>query len=151
MLVAGAVRRTVVMLALSATFISLVQPPAEAHTRPTQRQLAQLINRARENHGRDRMKNADKLTHAARQHSKSMAKQQSLYHTTNLSKVVSWSWSGLAENVGVASTVEKAFKAFMNSPPHKDNILHKGWDRFGVGTARDPQGMLWVTVIFYAK
>jgi uncharacterized protein YkwD len=151
MLVAGTVRRTALLLTLSATFISLVQHPAEGHTRPIQREMAQLINEARENHHVARMKIADKLTHPTRLHSKSMAKQQRLYHTSNLSKVVPWSWSGLAENVGVASTVEKSFKAFMDSAPHRDNILRKGWDRFGVGIARDSQGMLWVSIIFYAK
>ena len=151
MLLARTARRAALLLALSVTLLSLVQAPAEAHTRPPQRTMAQLINHARENHNVARMKVADKLTHAARSHSKSMAKQQRLYHTANLSKVLSWRYSGLGENVGVASTVAKAFKAFMDSAPHRKNILYKPWDRFGVGVVRDSQGMLWVTVIFYAK
>ena len=40
-------------------------------------------------------------------------------------------------------------QAFMNSPPHRSNILNHSFHRVAIGTYRDANGFLWVTVFFY--
>ena len=37
----------------------------------------------------------------------------------------------------------------MQSPSHRSNILNRGFHRVAVGTYRDANGLLWVTVFFY--
>jgi uncharacterized protein YkwD len=52
--------------------------------------------------------------------------------------------------VGVTSgTVASIQDAFMSSSGHRANILNRGFRRVAVGTYRDGDGFLWVTVFFY--
>ena len=57
------------------------------------------------------------------------------------------SWRIAGENVGVGGTMWRLYEAFMDSAPHRANILGQGFRRVGVGVyAHD--GFLWVTMIF---
>jgi uncharacterized protein YkwD len=51
-------------------------------------------------------------------------------------------------NVGVSNTIGAMHNAWMDSSPHRANILNSNFHRLGVGTARDPDHDLWATEIF---
>jgi uncharacterized protein YkwD len=51
--------------------------------------------------------------------------------------------------VGVGGSLESLEAAFMNSPSHRENILRTSFAHAAVGVARDDDGHIWVTVIFY--
>ena len=51
------------------------------------------------------------------------------------------------ENVGFGPDTTALQNAFMNSPPHRANILGD-YNRVGVGAAFDGNGTLWVTLDF---
>ncbi|HET7481500.1 MAG TPA: CAP domain-containing protein, partial [Actinomycetota bacterium] len=46
--------------------------------------------------------------------------------------------------------VHSLHRAFMESPPHRANVLDKRFRYLGVGVARDGD-MIWVTVLFEAE
>jgi uncharacterized protein YkwD len=92
------------------------------------------------------------MSRLARRHSIAMANKGYIYHTSNPAsfylKGVRWSTWG--ENVGVTSgTIAGIQDAFMRSPDHRSNILNRSFHRVALGTYRDADGFLWVTVFFY--
>lgn len=106
------------------------------------------VNVARINAGFGKLRLDPQLSKAARVHTKEMARRATLYHTpsTTLRSRVT-NWIVLGENVGVGDGVSSLHQAFMNSPAHRDNVLHGGYRHVGIGTKR-VDGRLWVTVLF---
>jgi uncharacterized protein YkwD len=87
------------------------------------------------------------LSYYAHLHSVAMMRKGYLFHSTNLTSLVS-SWSALGENVGVGPSLSLINQAFMNSAPHRANILCRCYRQFGLGVVRDTHGYYWVTQIF---
>lgn len=90
------------------------------------------------------------LSVIARRHSMAMARNGELFHTANvdvyLDGVV---WHTWGENVGYTpGDVDGLEQAFMDSPPHRGNILNREFRQVAIGTVR-VDGTLWVTVFFY--
>jgi len=89
------------------------------------------------------------LSRYAKHHSRQMAMKGYLFHTPDLaSKLKGLYWSVGGENVGVGSTLDGLESAFMNSEPHRKNILRTAFDHAAVGVIHS-DGSFWVTVIFY--
>lgn len=140
--------RVAVLLSL-VVLVGLVAPKhAEASTSSSERYMASLMNRARTSHGRAALTLNSSLSDYARRWSATMASKNRLYHNASLAIWLrNWSWRILGENVGVGPSVKSLYVAFMNSPPHRANILDRRFRNVGVGIAvRD--GRTWVTVIF---
>jgi hypothetical protein len=116
-----------------------------------ERSFVRRHNTARRARGLSRLRMDIHLGKVARYHTREMTGRNALYHTSSaqLSRRVT-RWSTLGENVGVGGTVGSLFKAFMNSPGHRANILYSKFNHIGVGTLR-AHGRLWVTVIFEAR
>jgi len=116
-----------------------------------ERGFVRKTNNSRERFGRGRLKLDPEISKVARKHTREMIARNLLYHTssTDLRRRVTF-WSTLGENVGVGGTVDSLSTAFMNSPAHRDNILHSTFRHVGVGTVKG-LGRLWVTVIFQAS
>jgi uncharacterized protein YkwD len=114
-----------------------------------ERKFTKLINLARTSAGDLRLDN--ELSKVAKVHTRDMVRTNSLHHSssTELRNRIT-NWSSLGENVGVGSTVTSLHQAFMNSPAHKDNILHSTFRHVGVGVIKK-DGRMWVTVIFEAR
>jgi uncharacterized protein YkwD len=111
------------------------------------------INSARRNAGLRPLTVVAGATDVARRWSWKMAKGQSLLHNpslvSNLEHAGSRAWTMIAENVGMgpAGDPEALFNAYMNSAPHRANILD-GSSRFlGVGTV-ERGGISWNTLDF---
>lgn len=79
-----------------------------------------------------------------------MAKRGAIYHSKNLTSGVSGGWSGIAENVAMAGSVEQAQAALEASPGHYENMTNAAYNEIGVGvTIRD--GVVYVVQIFVSR
>ena len=116
-----------------------------------ERAFASKMNEERRDRGLGTMKLDPELSRVAMKHTKEMTSANTLMHTTTtaLTRRVT-NWVTLGENVGVGAEVGTLHSAFMNSPAHKDNILHSSYNNVGVGVG-SAAGRMWVTVIFEAR
>lgn len=116
-----------------------------------ERAFTSNMNQERKQRGLGTMKLDPELSRVAMRHTKEMTSANTLMHTTTtaLTRRVT-NWVTLGENVGVGAEVATLHAAFMNSPAHKDNILHSTFNNVGVGVGK-ANGRMWVTVIFEAR
>jgi uncharacterized protein YkwD len=117
-----------------------------------------LTNKAREKEKLPPLKLDATLVKVARAHSANMAKQEKMAHELdgkNPSQRIKdsgypSSWCG--ENVGETNgdTAEAIFKMWMDSEPHKANILRDKYEEIGIGIARNAKGTDYYTQVFAA-
>jgi uncharacterized protein YkwD len=90
------------------------------------------------------------LSAVARRHSLAMARSGELFHTGDVDVYLHGiEWHTWGENVGYTpGDVESVEQAFMDSPPHRGNILNRAFRQVAIGSVR-VDGTLWVTVFFY--
>jgi uncharacterized protein YkwD len=122
-------------------------PPAGATTTRAAR-MVEKINTARANHGLPPLRTSPDLMAAARTHSAAMSGQGLLFHTASFSSLCCW--NAIAENVGMGYSVRVLHRAFMNSAPHRANILDRRMEQVGVGFV-SVNGQLWVTEVFRSR
>jgi uncharacterized protein YkwD len=128
--------------------------PAQAKCyRPTRKERAfvRKMNAARSNGEKGSLRLDPEMSKVSKVHTRAMARQESLFHTSStvLSKRVT-NWVLLGENVGVGGSVSSLHRAFMNSAPHRANIMLNQFKYVGVGVKRAGDRM-WVTVTFEAR
>ena len=151
----SALKRMVSGLAAGALLFSLLPATVASAScyRPNdkERDFARKINLARHATGENSLQLDPQLSKAAKVHTREMVKKDLLYHTPSdaLTHRVT-NWVTLGENVGVGGTVTSLHSAFMDSPPHRANILYTSFRYVGVGTM-EAHGRLWVTVIFESR
>ena len=130
----------------------LLGPRTEAGAGGTPRyrtKMLQLVNDVRDSNDRRLLRVDRKLSRYATRHSQQMAEAGYLFHTPDLaSKLDGLNWSIGGENVGFASSLRAVMGGFMDSPPHRRNILRRGYDHTAIGVVKSA-GSLWVTTIFY--
>lgn len=125
---------------------TVVAEPASA--RSPERRLLRRHNYARTIRDVKYLRRSASLSRKAERHSRSMARRGYIYHTSCLSCVFSrYSWSVGGENVGVGASMRSLHRAFMNSRPHRRNILYRGYRYVGIGAVKSG-GRMWVTVLF---
>lgn len=147
----GTRKGAAIALALTAALVigSPAQDAQAAGTRKSQSQLLSLTNNARKQHHVRKLNRDHRLSRYAYKHSKTMADKGALFHTSDLAAPLRGrNWSIAGENVGVGYSVDDIQAAFMNSAPHRKNILRKSFDHAAVGVYQDGD-QYWVTVIFY--
>lgn len=54
----------------------------------------------------------------------------------------------VGENVAHAQNVVRAHRSLFKSPSHRENLIHRELDRFGVAVVQDADGTVWVTEMF---
>jgi uncharacterized protein YkwD len=134
-------------------FLSLAASSASQETgdldRLRQRAL-ELVNDARRDSGLEPLSQGDTLNEAAQTHAEDMLRRDYYAHVSPEGNTVmdryveagGSRWRLTAENIarcrGCASPptgdrVENLHEGWMNSPPHRENILRAGLDRFGFG------------------
>lgn len=122
-----------------------------------EQRLLELVNQERETSGLKPMTWDQSLADAARAHSKLLAQHKDLSHQfmgepdlTKRAGAAGASFTSVGENVGYAPDVDLAHNGFMNSPPHRANILRPDFD--AVGIAIIPRGNeLYITEDFSRK
>lgn len=111
--------------------------------------MLQLVNDIRDRNDRRLLRVDRKLSRYAIRHSRLMADAGYLFHTPDLaSKLDGRNWSIGGENVGYASSLRAVMGVFMDSAPHRRNLLRRGYDHAAVGVVK-AGGSFWVTTIFY--
>lgn len=123
--------------------------------------LVVLTNSARASHGLGRLAVDTRLASIARSRSRDMAERSYFSHNipptgiTVLDVIrrdgISYSWAG--ENIGwntnAASSATQAIEqAFLNSAPHRANVLRPQYNAIGVGAYRAANGRNYFTVLF---
>jgi uncharacterized protein YkwD len=114
-------------------------------------QLFKATNASRERFDVPKLRLNRELSVIARRHSAAMAKSGELFHTSDVDVYLHGiAWHTWGENVGYTSQdVSSMEQAFMDSPPHRGNILNGGFSEVAIGSVR-VGGTLWVTVFFYS-
>ena len=114
--------------------------------------LFKATNESRGRFGVPKLRLNRELSAIARRHSMAMARRGELFHTTSAEAAAHLQgidWHIWGENVGFTpQDVTSMQQAFMDSPPHRDNILNREFRQVAIGTVR-VDGTLWVTVFFY--
>jgi uncharacterized protein YkwD len=156
-------RSAVVAIAVAATvFVGSIPSPVRATPRPAGAavriaigadawQLLRATNASRGRFGVAKLTLNREMSQVARRHSLAMAHADELFHTHDASVYLDGiSWHAWGENVGFTpGDVESVQEAFMDSAPHRTNILNRGFRDVAVGAVR-VDGVLWVTVFFYS-
>jgi uncharacterized protein YkwD len=146
--------RIALVAALMTGLTALAPSPAHAATLTPRARMYRATNNSRVNHDVRKTYIHYEISKLARKHSIAMANKGYIFHTptsviqgTYLKGV---NWSTWGENVGITGgSIADLQQAFMQSPSHRSNVLNQRFRRVAVGTYRDDDGLLWVTVFFY--
>ena len=91
-------------------------------------------------------------TDVARQWAGVLAQRGALSHNPDLAVQIqgagSAQWTAAAENVGQGGSSAAVFAAYMNSAPHKANILRSNVSTVGVGAVASADGRVWDVMVF---
>jgi uncharacterized protein YkwD len=142
------VRLGLVVAALGA--LAVAGPVAEAFGQHApegeaiERQILEEVNAARAQRGVAALRADSALTSAARAHSCDMARAGRLSHRiaagglADRMKRSGQAFARAGENIAVVSAhpVQTALRTWLESPPHRDNILRPEFSRTGVGACR---------------
>jgi uncharacterized protein YkwD len=127
--------------------LGALAPSAQATWTP-RRDMLGWMNTARSVHGAIVLDRGWRLREMADAHSRQMANAGRIFHTDSLgSRLTFVSWAVAGENVGAGGSMRALYDAFMDSAPHRDNILGRGFRRVGIGVYAHG-GFIWVTLIF---
>jgi uncharacterized protein YkwD len=144
------IRRVVLVVLLAVSILSVSAAPSQAGAmaRRKRDRVFHMVNTIRRHHGLPRFRLDVNLSRFARHHSRQMAQDGYLFHTSSLSSHLSARASAWGENVGYAAFVRRVVRMFMDSAPHRANILNSRYRHIGIGCAR-AGGWWWVTLDFY--
>lgn len=133
------------LTALLAALLALGLLPATAQA-ASGSDFVSRINSERSSRGAAPLTVRGDLVAAAQAQAQRMADKSQLFHNPNLAGSVSH-WSLLGENVGYGPDTAAVHRAFMNSAPHRANILNARYTEVGVGVVvRDD--VVWVAEVF---
>jgi uncharacterized protein YkwD len=106
-----------------------------------------MMNEVRDNHGVRTLRVTDRLSKLARRHSRQMAKRNQLFHSDLRRTFQNFNYRMVGENVGYGGSLDQLLDAFMDSPPHRENLVGR-WRRTGVGVYHEGD-RVWITQLFY--
>ena len=96
-----------------------------------------------------------KLMEAARKHAANMAAQEQMDHVldgknpADRAKAAGYAFKALGENVAAGQKAPKdAVQAWMNSPPHRENILKDAYTEIGVAGVKGKDGLIYWAQVF---
>jgi len=155
-------RSTIVAIAVATTMlVGLIPSAVRATPRPAHGaarieigaeawQLFRATNASRGHFGVPSLALDREMSQVARRHTLAMARAGELFHTGDVGVYLDGiSWHAWGENIGFTpGNVKSVQDAFMQSPPHRTNVLNRTFHRVAIGAVR-VDGVLWVTVFFY--
>jgi uncharacterized protein YkwD len=106
-----------------------------------------MMNQVRNNHGVRTLPVTERLSDLARRHSRQMAKQNTLFHSDLRQTFRGFNYRMVGENVGYGGSLGQLLDAFMDSPPHRENLVGR-WRKTGVGVYHQGD-RVWITQLFY--
>lgn len=136
---------------LGLLIVSLTSPLAHARVSPDsmEKEIGVLTNRSRAAHDLPPLKAQACLQRFAQKQANAQAGKQTMYHQDLQPVLRRCSMSFVGENVAWGYTSSKSVqRAWMNSPGHRANILHRKFKLVGVGVATARDGSLYYAVVF---
>jgi uncharacterized protein YkwD len=106
-----------------------------------------MMNQVRDNRGVRTLKVTERLSDLARRHSRQMAKRNELFHSDLRRTFRGFAYRMVGENVGYGGSLDQLLDAFMDSPPHRENLVGR-WRKTGVGVYHEGD-RVWITQLFY--
>jgi hypothetical protein len=135
-------RLTTLLAGMSVAILTFSLPPARGQENGPAQSLFESANRERVANGLAPLKWSGSLAGAARQHALRMAAQNSLSHQlpgepsmADRASQAGARFSSLAENVAEGPSAESIHQQWMNSPPHRANLLDAQLDSVGIAVA----------------
>jgi len=135
-------RRGALFAAMSAAILTFSSLPALAQGTGTAQSLFETANHERAAQGLAPLKWSATLAEAARQHALRMASKNTLSHQlpgepgmAERASQAGARFSSLAENVAEGPSAESIHRQWMNSPPHRANLLDAQLDSVGIAVA----------------
>jgi len=96
--------------------------------------ILELTNKERTSRGLPPLKIDVSLVQSARQHATWMASRRVMQHTNK----------PVGENIAMGqANSTQAVRSWMNSPPHRANILSRSWNRVGAAAYTSPEGRIY--------
>lgn len=119
-------------------------------------EVLQMVNAERVKNGLEVLHKNDVLTQLARLKSQDMIDKKYFDHesptygtSAEMLKSFGVKYQIVGENIAVGQlSAKEVMNDWMNSPPHKANILKEDYQDIGIGIARDSQGRLYWTQLF---
>jgi uncharacterized protein YkwD len=123
-------------------------------------QMINRVNAEREAHGLTPLKSDEQLAAIAQAHAQDMVARDYFDHVTPEGKTLrdrlrehglelNWVGENIQRNTEPANkTVQTVIDWFMDSKPHRNNILHLHYNCFGVGVAEGPPGWYTFVLVF---
>lgn len=145
------------VVVLFALGVAMGRPdPTEVKLSVEERKILDLTNAERAKLKLSQLKPNALLAEAARAHTANMAKQGKLDHVLDEMdpaarlKKIGYAYGRYAENVamGQEAKPDELFKLWMESPPHKANLLLPDLEEIGIGWTRTPKGDCYATQVF---
>jgi uncharacterized protein YkwD len=131
--------------------------PPELKLSEVEKGILELINKERAKENLPPFQPNPRLFQAARSHSANMARQNKMDHILDGKDPVArikeagylHSWAG--ENIAYgARTPAEVVQLWMESPPHKANILNRKYTEIGIGMVESADGVPYYTQVFGA-
>ena len=124
-----------------------------------EQRVLDLTNEARKKEGLQPLKVNAVLTKTARAHSENMAKQRKLDHKLDdmnpaqRVEKAGYKFFGVGENIYMSKRInaeapDLAMKTWLDSKPHRENILQKEFTEIGIGVATNDSGEIYFTQVF---
>jgi uncharacterized protein YkwD len=120
--------------------------------------ILQLTNQAREKEKLPPLKPNPVLFKVARAHTANMARQNVMNHVLDGKTPVQrvresgYAYRRTGENIAYSSKLDvpDTFQGWMESPGHRENILHRDYGEIGIGVVSSPNGETYYTQVFGA-
>jgi hypothetical protein len=139
---------------MSVAILILSSPPARGQENGSAQTLFESANHERAAHGLAPLIWSATLARAARQHALRMAAQNTLSHQfpgepgmAERASQAGARFSSLAENVAEGPSAQSIHQQWMNSPPHRANLLDAQLDSVGIAVA-ERKGVLFAVEDF---
>jgi uncharacterized protein YkwD len=139
----NSIGRTIAVLAFAALMCSVQAPGAGAQASGAEQALFEAANRERVAMHLRPLRWDNTLAQAARQHSQRMAQLNKLSHQLPGEEELGRRlvragarFSAAAENVALGPSAIGLHTQWMNSPPHRENLLDPDLDSIGIGVAQ---------------
>jgi uncharacterized protein YkwD len=118
--------------------------------------ILDLTNKARVAEKLPPLKPNAALFQAARSHTENMAKQQKMEHELDgkrvgdRAKAAGYDYKEVGENIAEGENVrpEDVVKGWLESKPHRENMLKPDFTEIGLGVAKDAKGHVYYTQVF---
>jgi hypothetical protein len=135
-------RIAAVLITMGLAILIFSPPPAQGQQSGPAQTLFESVNHERAAQGLAPLKWSAPLATAARQHALRMAAQNTLSHQLpgepgmpDRATQAGARFSSLAENVAEGPSAESIHQQWMNSPPHRANLLDSQLDSVGIAVA----------------